>query len=427
MSWLEPIGVRFVPANFGPMRGFNTHARIEGDCGDTMEFWLKVEGDVIKQVMYTSDGCETSVASGAVAANLAQDKTFEEIRRGLRPIDVLEKMGLGDDESQEAHHCADLAIRTLQMAIDDLLQHRRAVAQKAAGCAHHVKHEGGHGHQHGHEHKSDDCGGSCGGCFADCDSRKTRPSGERKNLLVLSGKGGVGKSTVAVNLALSLCGQGLRVGLLDADIHGPSVAKLLGLEGETMQAENDRLIPVELGDLKVVSMGFVLDIDQAAVWRGPMVASVVEKFVNRVEWGELDVLVVDCPPGTGDEHLSLVQGLGTVDGAIIVTTPQDVAVLDARKAISFCKTAEVPVLGVIENMAGFACPECKTVTSIFRSEGGRRMADHYHVPFLGSLPLDPRIGEGGDAGRPWLHRGEGEGAPEAFKGVMASLKLLVGC
>lgn len=420
MSWLEPIGVRFVPANFGPMKGFNTHARIEGDCGDTMEFWLKVEGDVVVRVMYSSDGCETSVASGAVAANLAQGKTFEEIRRGLRPIEVLEKMGLGEDESQEAHHCADLAIRTMQEAIDNLLNHRRDVARKAA------EQEALAQKKHEHDECGGDCSGCCEGCSEECESRKAKSSGDRKNLMVLSGKGGVGKSTVAVNLALSLCGQGLRVGLLDADIHGPSVAKLLGLEGETMQAENDMLLPVEVGDLSVVSMGFVLDSDQAAIWRGPMVASVVDKFVNRVQWGELDVLVVDCPPGTGDEHLSLVQGLGSVDGAVIVTTPQDVAVLDARKAVTFCKTAQVPVLGVIENMAGFACPECNTVTSIFRSEGGRKMAEHYQVPFLGSLPLDPRIGLGGDAGRPWLHRGEGEGAPKAFQAVMELLKEHVG-
>lgn len=420
MNWLEPIGVRFVPANFGPMRDFDTHSRIPGDCGDTMEFWLKVEGDIVKRITYTTDGCETSVASGAIVGHLCQEKTFEEIRRGIRPIDVIEKMGLDETESAEAHHCADLALRTIHLAIDDLIKRRRAAHKTEAGCPSHSRHD----HAPNGCDKSD-CDSCCESCPESCDKRKTERPQTRKNLLVLSGKGGVGKSTVAVNLALSLSASGLRVGILDADIHGPSVPKLLGLENEMLHTEGDKLLPVEVGDLKVMSMGFVLERDQAATWRGPMVASVVDQFINRVEWGELDVLVVDCPPGTGDEHLTLAQGLGQIDGAIIVTTPQDLAVLDAGKAVTFCRTTQLPVLGVIENMSGFQCPDCQSITPIFRSEGGRKMAEHFSIPFLGSLPLDPRVGEGGDNGRPWLHRGEGA-APQAFRAIMEALNQHVG-
>ncbi len=415
MSWIQPIGVRMVPANFGPLRAFDAHARIEGDCGDTMEAWLRVEGDQVLQATFTTDGCDTSVASGSVAAHLCQGRTFDQIRRELTPMTVLEALGLAEAEgAEEAHHCADLALRTFDAAIADLQKRRRAAAAAAEGCSH-----GGCGEHHETGGGCDE--GCCSECTESCSERKApEPSAFGQRFLVLSGKGGVGKSTVAVNLALALAGEGYRVGLLDADLHGPSIPKLLGLEHHLLHTDEGRLVPVDLGGLQVMSIGFALEGDQAAIWRGPMKASVIEQFVNRVAWGPLDALVIDCPPGTGDEHLSLVQTLGQVDGAVIVTTPQEVAALDARKAITFCRAAQVPVLGVVENMSGFTCPGCGTLTPIFQGQGGARMAQQYQVPFLGALPLDPRIGEGGDAGRPWLHRGEA-GAPEAFRRIIRPL------
>jgi Mrp family chromosome partitioning ATPase len=215
--------------------------------------------------------------------------------------------------------------------------------------------------------------------------------------------------------------NGLRTGILDVDIHGPSVPKLLGLEREKIHTEGQDLLPVPLGGLKVLSLGFALQPDEAAIWRGPMKAGVVEQFVKQVQWGELDVLVVDCPPGTGDEHLSILQALGRVDGAVIVTTPQELAVLDARKAVTFCRTAGIPILGVVENMSGFTCPSCGTSTPVFRIEGGQRMAKDLKIPFLGALPIDPEVGTSGDAGQPKLYQNLGFGARKAFQPILAAL------
>ncbi|WP_005032486.1 P-loop NTPase [Holophaga foetida] len=393
MSTWNPIPTRTRPENFGPMKDASAHARFKGPCGDTMEFWLYLDGVHIREASFTTDGCDTSVACGSVAAHLCIDRSIGEMK-AFKPEEVIEVLGW--QEQEESHHCALLAVRTIGMAIKDY-EARLKAEEEAQGCS------------------QDSCSSECcESCSSPCDSPKdsvslTTLAGAGKikqRILVLSGKGGVGKSTVATNLAMAFASQGLTTGLLDVDIHGPSVPKLLGLDDEPLLTEGPNLIPVELGNLKVMSMGFALGADQPAIWRGPMKAGVVEQFVQRVHWGELDVLVVDCPPGTGDEHLSLKQALGAVDGAVIVTTPQEVAVLDARKAVSFCKAADIPVLGVIENMSGFACPHCSTVTPIFSSEGGRRMADDMGIPFLGSLPLDPKVGLDGDAGRPRLYAQE---------------------
>jgi len=223
-------------------------------------------------------------------------------------------------------------------------------------------------------------------------------------ILVLSGKGGVGKSTVAVNLAVSLSMQGRSVGLLDVDIHGPSVPMMLGLGLEGVETREEALIPVESSGLKVMSVGFLLrNTDDALIWRGPMKMNLIEQFVKHVEWGKLDFLVVDCPPGTGDEPLSVVQLLERVDGAVIVTTPQKVAAADVRKSIDFCMKLGVPVIGVVENMSGFACPKCGEVTQVFRGTGGEDTARAYSVPFLGRIPIDPAIVESGDEGRPFVY------------------------
>ena len=226
----------------------------------------------------------------------------------------------------------------------------------------------------------------------------------QKKIVVLSGKGGVGKSTVAVNLATALALNGLRVGLLDVDIHGPSVPTMLGLENETLKGGPDGLFPVEVGGLKVISLGFLLqNPDDAIIWRGPMKMGVIKQFLTDVHWGDLDYLIVDAPPGTGDEPLSLCQLIEPLDGAIIVTTPQKVAAVDVRKSISFCKRLDVPVLGVIENMSGFACPKCGEVTQILPAGGGRKIADDMKVKYLGAIPIDPAIAQSGDTGKVFVY------------------------
>ena len=223
-------------------------------------------------------------------------------------------------------------------------------------------------------------------------------------ILVLSGKGGVGKSTVAVNLAMALCIAGKRVGLLDIDIHGPSIPTMLGLEHAAVQGVSDELMPVETAGLKVVSAGFFLhNQDDALIWRGPLKMAAIKQFLMDVAWGDLDFLVIDSPPGTGDEPLSVCQLIGRLNGAVIVTTPQKVAAVDVRKSITFCRQMAVPVLGVVENMNGFVCPHCGDVTFIFGAGGGKRMAAEMKVPFLGSIPIDPEIAEACDEGRAYIY------------------------
>ncbi|MFO7570561.1 MAG: Mrp/NBP35 family ATP-binding protein [Smithellaceae bacterium] len=223
-------------------------------------------------------------------------------------------------------------------------------------------------------------------------------------IAVLSGKGGVGKSTVAVNLATALALNGLRVGLLDIDIHGPSVPTMLGLENETLKGTEGELHPVEFGGLKVMSLGFLLqNPDDAVIWRGPMKMGVIKQFLTDVNWGDLDYLIIDLPPGTGDEPLSLCQLIQPLDGAVIVTTPQKVAAVDVRKSISFCKRLEVPVLGVVENMSGFVCPKCGELTQILPEGGGRKIATDMDVPFLGAIPMDPGIAQSGDSGKVFIY------------------------
>ena len=226
----------------------------------------------------------------------------------------------------------------------------------------------------------------------------------RHKVVVLSGKGGVGKSTMAVNIATALMMAGKRVGLLDVDIHGPSVPTMLGLEGETLRGSDEGLLPIELGDMKVMSLGFLLqNPDHAVIWRGPMKMGVIKQMLKDVAWGDLDYLIIDSPPGTGDEPLSVCQLIGQMDGAVIVTTPQKVAAVDVRKSISFCRQLGVKVLGVVENMSGFVCPKCGEITQILPSGGGRNIAESMEVPFLGAIPMDPSIAEACDNGRAFVH------------------------
>jgi Mrp family chromosome partitioning ATPase len=241
--------------------------------------------------------------------------------------------------------------------------------------------------------------------FADRQKLESRLCRIRRKILVLSGKGGVGKSTVAVNLAAALMMSGRRVGLLDVDIHGPSIPTMLGLEHHVIGGSDGEIAPADVDGLKVISIGlFLSSQDDAVIWRGPLKMGAIKQFLKDVAWGDLDFLVIDSPPGTGDEPLSVCQLIGRLDGAVVVTTPQRVAAVDVRKSISFCRELQVPVLGVLENMSGFACPKCGEVTSIFRSGGGRHTARDMGVPFLGSIPLDPQIAEACDSGQAFIRR-----------------------
>jgi len=228
---------------------------------------------------------------------------------------------------------------------------------------------------------------------------KTPIAGIKNTIAVASGKGGVGKSTVAVNLALSLASTGAKVGLLDADVYGPSIPLMMGVHEPPEATEDEKLIPIENHGVKLISVGFMLDEETPLIWRGPLVMQLIKQFLTGVVWGELDYLVIDLPPGTGDVQLTLVQTI-PLTGALIVTTPQDIALLDARRAINMFTEVKVPVLGIIENMSLFVCPHCGESTEIFSHGGGKKTSERYEVPLLGQLPLDIKTREGGDSGNP---------------------------
>ena len=242
-------------------------------------------------------------------------------------------------------------------------------------------------------------------------------------IIVLSGKGGVGKSTVSVNLASALAAHGRQVGLLDLDIHGPNIPKMLGIEDQRPAVLEKTMEPVHVtGKLAVMSMAFLLpDTSSPVIWRGPMKMAVIQQFLSDVNWGSLDYLIVDLPPGTGDEALSIVQLAPNVQGAVIVTTPQDVAVLDAVKAVKFIEKLELPVIGIIENMSGMICPHCGEPIDLFGRGGGKKAAEDLDVPYLGSIPLDPAMVKAGDEGRPYVLRHADTPTWKAVDTVMENL------
>jgi len=248
------------------------------------------------------------------------------------------------------------------------------------------------------------------------------------SLIVMSGKGGVGKTSVAVNLAYALSLAGKSVGILDVDIHGPNIAKMLGIEKHSLCAFEFGIQPVEVSDnLKAVSVALTgYDSDQPIIWRGPMKAAIIRQFLADVNWGELDYLIIDSPPGTGDEPLSACQLIPNVSGAIIVTTPQDVAVLDARKTIQFAKELKLPVVGIIENMSGFTCPHCGSKIDIFKRGGGEKAAGELKVPFLGRVPFQPEFVEYADKGTPFVTFQEKSKSAEAFMSIVGKIKEFTG-
>jgi ATP-binding protein involved in chromosome partitioning len=244
----------------------------------------------------------------------------------------------------------------------------------------------------------------------------------KHKLIVMSGKGGVGKSSVAAYLALALAKQGYQVGLLDVDLHGPSIPKMLGLHGILNIASDQQIIPQRYNpNLKVVSIESMLeDTDSAVIWRGPLKHGVIQQFLANCLWDDLDFLVIDSPPGTGDEPLSVARLIPDAK-AIIVTTPQEVALADVRKSINFCRKVNLAIVGLVENMSGLYCPHCQGFIPIFRTGGGKKTAEKMKVIFLGDLPFDPAVVEGGDSGRPVLEDGSDSAFKEALQGLAAAV------
>lgn len=248
--------------------------------------------------------------------------------------------------------------------------------------------------------------------------------GQIKNIImVMSGKGGVGKSTVSTNLAYSLALEGYKVGIMDVDIHGPNVPKMLGIEDKQFMGSDEAIEPVEvLPGLHAASIGLAgYNPDQALIWRGPIKVGLIRQFLGDVVWGPLDYLIIDTPPGTGDETLTVAQLIPIMAGAVIVTSPQDVSILDSRKSINFAQKLNLPVLGVVENMSGFVCPNCGTVTEIFKSGGGQKASEELSVPFLGKVPLEPHIVAAGDAGLPYIAQNPQGPTAEAFHTIIQAI------
>jgi len=249
----------------------------------------------------------------------------------------------------------------------------------------------------------------------------------KHKILVMSGKGGVGKSTVAVNVAVALQHAGYKVGLLDVDLHGPTAPVLLGMREERPNVQGEKLLPMpHSSGLGLVSMGNLLDTqDRAVIWRGPKKIGAIRQFIGDVDWGELDYLVIDSPPGTGDEPLTVAQTV-TDAQALIVTTPQEVSLADVRKSLNFCETIGMPVLGVVENMSGFICPECGHVEPIFGAGGGAEMARKHGLTFLGAVPIEPAIVRGGDRGKPYVEDPGDSAAGKAFAAIVGEILAHIG-
>ena len=279
----------------------------------------------------------------------------------------------------------------------------------------------------------EECQNECSSCAtaSSCSSAKKGPAGlppkaemdVKHVIMVLSGKGGVGKSTVSVNLAYALSNHGKKVGLLDLDMHGPNIPKMLGIEEHKLAMMDNKIEPVRVtGMLSVISMAFLLpDTSTPIIWRGPMKMAAIQQFLSDVNWGSLDYLVVDLPPGTGDEALTIAQLAPNVRGAVIVTTPQDVATLDAVKSAKFIEKLGLPVIGVVENMSGMICPHCGEEIDLFGKGGGKKIAEDLKIPFLGAIPLDIEMRKAGDEGRPFIIRRADNPTWKSVDAVMESL------
>lgn len=256
---------------------------------------------------------------------------------------------------------------------------------------------------------------------------KNRMSRIKHKIIVMSGKGGVGKTSVSVNLSYALALTGREVGLVDIDLHGPNIAKMLGVEGQAFTGSDNGIEPVRvLPNLKAASISFATaNPDMPIIWRGPLKMSAIRQFLGEINWGELDYLVIDSPPGTGDEPLSACQLIPEVSGAVIVTTPQDVSILDARKSVFFARQLKIPIIGIIENMSGFVCPHCGKETPIFKKGGGEKAAKDLGVPFLGRIPFEPAMVEMADKGLPFVQSMKDAPSAAAFQEIVRHIVTFV--
>ncbi|CAJ0863668.1 Iron-sulfur cluster carrier protein [freshwater sediment metagenome] len=357
---------------------------------------MATEADILKALenLYAPGG--VSLAKAVSGVNLSGAKAFVSLAGDPAKPEGWEMARVNAEKAIKALPGIDAAIVTL-------------TAERAPGAAK------AHDHHHGHSHAAP----------PPPQKRGMSPTLDKIRFIIVvaSGKGGVGKSTTSANLALGLAAQGWRVGLLDADIYGPSAPRLFGLS-EKPKVENGKLVPLESYGIKVMSMGFLVDEETPMVWRGPMVAQALTQLLNEVAWGELDALVVDMPPGTGDVQLTMAQQT-PIAGAVIVSTPQDLALIDARRAVAMFQKVEAPILGIIENMSYFLCPHCGGRSEIFSHGGARHDAEKLGVPFLGEAPLDMKIRETSDAGRPVV--GAEPDSPQAavYLNLAAKVKTLL--
>jgi len=249
----------------------------------------------------------------------------------------------------------------------------------------------------------------------------------KHKIVVLSGKGGVGKSTISANLAISLAEKGYKVGLLDSDIHGPSIPKMLGIEDKKPSPSETGIMPIHTTpNLKVMSMGFLIpDKDSPIIWRGPMKMGAIKQLLEEVNWGDLDYLIIDLPPGTGDEPLSIAQLIPDNDGAVIVTTPQDIALVSVRKSVNFVKKMNMKIIGIVENMSGFTCPHCNKNIDLFKTGGGLKISNEFNVPFLGKIPIDPQIVKTGDSGESFMSKDGRTETIKSFKKIVENIEKIV--
>ncbi|MEK4034465.1 Mrp/NBP35 family ATP-binding protein [Methylocystis sp. IM2] len=361
---------------------------------------MATEADILKALenLYGPGG--VSLANAVSGVNLSGAKAFVSLSGDPAKPEGWEAARVNAEKALKA-------VPGIESAVVTLTAERAAGSAKPAGAGHH--------HHHGHSHAAP----------PPPQRRGMSPSLDRIRYIVVvaSGKGGVGKSTTAANLALGLAAQNWRVGLLDADIYGPSAPRLFGLH-EKPKVEGGKLVPLEAYGIKIMSMGFLVDENTPMVWRGPMVAQALTQLLNEVAWGDLDALVVDMPPGTGDVQLTMAQQT-PIAGAVIVSTPQDLALIDARRAVAMFQKVEAPILGIIENMSYFLCPHCGGRSEIFSHGGARHDAEKLGVPFLGEAPLDMKIRETSDLGKPVV--GAEPNSPQAavYLNLAAKVKTLL--
>jgi ATP-binding protein involved in chromosome partitioning len=388
------------PVHEGPLAKFNGHARVTGPCCDTMEFWIQVNARRIVEASFTTSGCGASRAAGSMATELAIGKRLMEAMQ-IDQADILAALG-GLPEKSE--HCALLAANTLKAAIADYASRKGNESRVCQSSESTNRRFWSRRHDETHD----------GTNQSRRPTRRIREIG--RTLVILSGRGGVGQSTVAANLAITFAQAGKRVGLFDIDVRRPSIPKLLGMERECVQESVDGVVPPQLSDrLVVMSVGFAIaSSQQPVVSQENGKEDAIRQFATDIAWGQRDYLVVDSSPDMGDEPATSIALFGAATRAIVVTTPQEVAICDARRCITRCNDSSLPVVGLVENMSGLVCPKCGERIDPFKRGGGMALAREMDIPFLGQIPIDPDIVMAGDAGRPLLRNGPQSPAARTF-------------